>query len=253
MHFNINNKRFEAFSHFPCLMLVALLLMVSVGCQNDDSEEANRIILETKKEYAPDKRVALFDISYDGDVLSGETNLPEALEVLKNRFDENNIRYTDEVLVLPQMEGRNFGVVTISVANIRSEPKHSAELATQATLGTPLNVLKQEGTWYLVQTPDQYISWVDAAGIELMDHDQFQTWDRADKVVFTSLIGYVYEDESEQEMVSDLTAGNVLEVTGSQGKHYKVKLPDGRQGLVKREMTEALADWIASRDPSHQT
>jgi len=252
MHFNHINKRFNNNSFFPSLLVLFLVITLSIACENGDSGEADRIILETKKEFAPDKRVALFDVSYDGAVLLGETNLPEALEVLKNRLDERGIVYTDQVMVLPQMEGRNFGVVTISVANIRSEPKHSAELATQATLGTPMNVLKKDGTWYLVQTPDQYISWVDAAGIELMDHDQFQAWDRSDKVVFTSLIGYVYADESEQDMVSDLTAGNVIELTGAKGKHYEVKLPDGRKGFVKQEMTEPLAEWIASRDPSHE-
>jgi len=252
MHFNSINLRFGSHSAFYQMLMFVFILSVTIACENNDSNEAEGIIQATKKEYAPDKRVALFDIFYDGNVLSGETNLPEAMEVLKNRFDESGLTYTDQVTLLPQMEGRNFGVVTISVANLRSEAKHSAELATQATLGTPLNVLKKEGTWYLIQTPDQYISWVDAAGIELMDHDQFQAWDRADKVVFTSLIGYVYADESEQEMVSDLTAGNVIEVLGTRGTHYEVKLPDGRKGLVNQELAEPLPDWIASRDPSHQ-
>ena len=252
MHLNTINTQMESLnSHFRILVAV-LLLSVSVACEKQDSDEADTIITETKLEFAPDKRVALFDLSFEDNVLSGETNLPEALEVLKNRFAERGIEYTDQVTILPQMEGKNFGVVTISVANIRSEPKHSSELATQATMGTPLNVLKQEGTWYLVQTPDQYISWVDAAGIQLMDQQEFQEWDSSEKGVFISLIGYVYANEQEKEMVSDLTAGNVLEILENNSNHYQVKLPDGRKGFVKTEMMEPLADWIASRDPSHQ-
>lgn len=259
LQFNIKFMRFSVlFNHFiRNIGLLSYLVIFSISfgllaCETSDSGESERIIEETRKEFAPDKRVALFDISYNGNVLSGETNLPEALNVLKNRFEERGMEYTDQVTVLPQMEGRDFGVVTISVANIRSQPKHSAELATQATMGTPLNVLKQDGTWYLVQTPDQYISWVDAAGIQLMSQEEFQEWDQSEKAVFTSLIGYVYAKESEDEMVSDLTAGNVLEVVGRSSEYYQVKLPDGRSGYVKYELIEPLSDWIASRDPSHQ-
>ncbi len=36
-------------------------------------------------------------------------------------------------------------------------------------LGTCVNVLKEENGWYLIQTPDKYISWVDDDGIVLVD------------------------------------------------------------------------------------
>ena len=64
---------------------------------------------------------------------------------------------------------KKFGIINLSVANIRSEPKHPAELATQAMLGTCVNVLKEENGWYLIQTPDKYISWVDDDGIALVN------------------------------------------------------------------------------------
>lgn len=252
MHFTATNNQFTIYYRFLSLWMVCISIFFFSSCESNPTTDVDGIIADTRREYAPDKRVALFDISYNGAVLSGETNLPEALETLQNRLKENGVDFENQVTVLPQMDGQNFAVVTISVANIRSEPKHSSELATQATLGTPLNVLKQEGTWYLVQTPDQYISWVDAAGIELMTQERFQAWDQASKGVFTSLIGYVYADETEQEMVSDLTAGNVLEILETSSKTYLVQLPDGRKGYVKREVMEPLSDWIASRNPSHQ-
>lgn len=252
MQFIAKNNQFMLISRCFLFGGIFTALLFCTSCESQTSSEANRIIADTRTEYAPDKRVALYDISYDGRVLSGQTNLPEALETLENRLSEHGIKFENQVIVLPQMDGKNFAVVTISVANIRSEPKHSAELATQATLGTPLNVLKQDGSWYLIQTPDQYISWVDAAGIELMTKDRFQAWDQAEKGIFTELIGYVYADETQQEMVSDLTAGNVLEILEASSKTYHVQLPDGRKGYVKREVMEPLQDWIASRDPSHQ-
>ena len=36
----------------------------------------------------------------------------------------------------------------------KRQPEHSAEMATQAILGTPLNVFKIVNGWCLIQTPD---------------------------------------------------------------------------------------------------
>ncbi len=38
-------------------------------------------------------------------------------------------------------------------------------MASQALLGTPIKILKKKKGWYLVQTPDQYISWIENDGI----------------------------------------------------------------------------------------
>ncbi|MBT0810211.1 C40 family peptidase [Litoribacter ruber] len=247
MHFKLNKIQL-----IPILTYFALTLTFS-SCGESQQENPEEIIAETRKEYAPDKRVALFDVSYEDGILVGETNLPQALEDLKHRLDERGINYLDQVEILPNMEGdKNFGLVTISVANIRSAPKHSAELATQATMGTPVNVLKKEDGWYLIQTPDQYISWVDAAGIEIMTQKEMENWNEASKIVFTSLVGYVFSDESRASMVSDLTAGNVLELLQERGNAYEVKLPDGRIGFVDKSMSEPLHTWLASRETSHE-
>ncbi|WP_186757778.1 C40 family peptidase [Echinicola salinicaeni] len=232
--------------------LIALLLLWA--CQPEANNDLSPIIDQIKSEFAPDKRVALFNLAYEGDTLKGETNLPNALETLESKLDSMGLEYINEVKLLPDadLEGKTHGVVTISVANIRSAPKHSAELATQATMGTPLGVLKKAGSWYLVQTPDKYISWVDAAGIALMDEKEFQAWEDAEKVIFTGLLGYVYEDKSEQMMVSDLTAGNVLEVKANAQNHYEVQLPDGRSGYINKQSAAPFHSWLGTRELSDE-
>ncbi|UCS92518.1 C40 family peptidase [Echinicola marina] len=232
--------------------LIALLLLWA--CQPESNKDLSPIIDQVQSEFAPDKRVALFNLTYEGDTLKGETNLPNALETLESKLDSMGLEYINEVKLLPDadLEGKTHGVVTISVANIRSAPKHSAELATQATMGTPLGVLKKAGSWYLVQTPDKYISWVDAAGIALMDEKEFQAWEDAEKVIFTGLLGYVYEDKSEKMMVSDLTAGNVLEVLSSSKEHYEVALPDGRTGYLNKAHAVAFENWLSTRELSDE-
>lgn len=230
--------------------IVVCLIAVLFSCKNsDNNEQVNKLIEGKRAEIAPDKRVALWDLDFEGDSLKGETDQPEALEDLIDELKSQQINFTDAVLRLPDasLGEKNKALVTISVANIRSHPKHSAELATQALMGTPLNVLKEDDGWFLVQTPDGYLSWVDRAGIHLMTEEELENWYKEPKIVFTSLIGYVWKSEAQQEMVSDLVAGDILTIQEETNDHFKVTLPDGRQGWISADEAQDWDSWISSR------
>lgn len=158
---------------FHKYVLTVLAFATFWGCKQDTITE-NKVLEEiaaVQTQFAPDKRVALFavDAIANGEnyVLKGESNLPEAVAALKANLAAKDIAYIDSITVLPaaNLNGKTEGLMTISVANLRSNPKHSAELATQATLGTPVHILKEEDSWYLIQTPDGYLAWVDDGGI----------------------------------------------------------------------------------------
>lgn len=232
------------------ILSLLALVVISWACKQQQNEKiAIRTIEETQTAFAPDKRVAVFDIRWEKDSLIGETNLPEAHQELIQSLNAYNIHFVDQVNLLPDasLGNQNKALVTISVANIRSQPKHSAELATQALMGTPLNVLKQEGSWYLVQTPDRYISWVDAAGIQLIDQNTLDTWLEKPKLVCTEMISYVYEDQLFENLVSDLTAGNVVELLTESDGDYQVRLPDGRSGFVSKTDAIPYEIWKNTR------
>jgi SH3-like domain-containing protein len=237
------------------LPILAFLLLVIYSCdQKDDSDLVNSSIESMRAEVAPDKRIALWDINFENDSLKGETNLPDALGELIDELNTKKVEFTNAVRVLPDSEigTKSKGLITISVANIRSNPKHSAELATQALMGTPMNVLKKEGGWYLVQTPDSYLAWVDAAGIHLMTEEELEHWYREPKVVFTKLIGYVWKSTEDSEIVSDLVAGDILTIQEETKNQLKVSLPDGRSGWVKIDEVQDWQSWIASRSTSSE-
>jgi len=237
---------------YPIHLILISTLLVFTSCLGDKGEDINAIIQHFKHQYAPDSRVALFDVQWDGDKLSGETNDAQALAYLKDSLEKRKITVEDKVRVLPDetLDGQHFAVVTLSVANLRSAPRHSAELATQATMGTPLSVLKKQEDWYLVQTPDRYISWVDAGGIALMDKEEMASWQSVDKLMFTPLYGVMFDSPKEDNPVSDLTAGNVLELVTEGSKYHQVRLPDGRTGFVPIASLTAFGDWIKSAEPS---
>ena len=212
-----------------------------------------------KTQFAPDKRVALFDVnaakSGKSYVLKGESNMPEALTALKNNLDAAKIEYIDSIQLLPasNLADKIRGLVTISVANLRSQPKHSAELATQATLGTPVKILKKEGTWLLIQTPDHYLSWVDDGGIELITEAQLESWKTKVKMIYTNIYGNSYSaPDVKSQVVSDIVAGGILEVLGEENDFYKVVYPDQRIAFINKNEADFYESWISHTDPSEE-
>ena len=240
--------------------LVLLLVIVMGACDDVTSEERMLLqkIKQVRQEYAPDKRTSLFDVHVYSDskkyILTGETDNAKALDELRETLSNSSFEYTEKIKLLPaeDLEGNSQAVINISVANLRSNPKHSAELATQATLGTPVKVLKKEGGWYYIQTPDKYLSWVDDGGLKLMDESTFNEWQAADKIIFTETYGQSYSDENQDQVVSDLVAGNVLEVINETDAYFQVVYPDGRKAFVAKNVAEPFGDWIKKLDPSHE-
>lgn len=238
--------------------LVAALLF-AIGACNSDIGEKERLFQQLSKvraAYAPDKRTALFDIAVTENtkryVLRGESNLPVAVAALKERLESENIGFTDSIRLLPSpdLEGYTQAIINISVANLRSNPKHSAELSTQGTLGTPVIVLKKEGGWYYIQTPDKYLAWVDDGGIKLMDSLQLEKWKTTDKIIYTKTYGHAYESIETQQPVSDLVAGNVLELLQDADDFYMVRYPDGREAHIWKDEAEKYEEWIENLNPS---
>ncbi|MFD2517337.1 C40 family peptidase [Salinimicrobium flavum] len=244
--------------------LALFTALALIGCKNGQEEaekenETEIFIAEVKQEQIPDKRVALFNvegIARDGEyVLRGESNQPEAVASLKSKLESAGINYSDSIQMLPSKDlgDKTVALVRTSVANIRSNPAHSAELATQATLGTPLKVLKQDGDWYLVQTPDAYLAWVDHGGITRLTQKELAAWKAAEKVIFLEPFGQAYEAPSAQSgTVSDVVAGNIFELTGRKNGFFEIKYPDGRTAYIPQAQAQLYEEWIKSVDQSEE-
>ena len=243
---------------FLALLLSAFLF----SCEDEKEEtsevnEAEQYITEVKNEYAPDSRVALFDVeaTEEGEVylLKGESNMPEAVSSLKQKLDAQKISYKDSIALLPsaELEGKTEGVVKISVANLRSKPSHSAELVTQVTLGMPVKVYKKDGGWYYVQTPEGYLAWVDYGGITPMTPQELQDWKATEKLIYLHTAGSSYEQPNENsQVISDLVAGNVLELVGEKGGFYEVKYPSDKTAFVRKQQAQPYEQWLASLEPT---
>ena len=236
------------------LLCVLTLWMGTLQAQTTQNGMTD-LIAQITKQYAPDKRVAIFAIeASEQGVLSGKTNLPEAHKALLDKLKAQNISYQDQIKLLPDVATlgeQTQGVVTVSVGNVRSVPKHSGELATQALLGTPVKILERDGEWLLAQTPDGYIAWAAPGSIEPMNKAAFEQWNKSRKVIVRAPYGFSYQSpDAEAQTVSDLVAGCVLEWTAQQGDFYQVRYPDGRKAYVLKAQAKPYDEWLAMIRPT---
>ena len=148
--------------------------------------------------------------------------------------------------IRPMPADSAYGVVHISVCNLREEGKFTSGMSTQALLGMPVKVLQYNG-WYEIQTPDDYTGWVHRMVITPMSKERYNEWNRAEKIVVTAHYGFTYEKPDEKsQTVSDVVAGNRLKWEGSKGHFYKVSYPDGRQAYISKSISQPETKWRAS-------
>lgn len=236
-----------------------LLLTVLVSCKDASNSitELETIHSDLKQQFAPDKRVELFDIKFDNVnnqvVLKGETTTQKAFDLLIENLEKKNISFKNEVRILPDsaVGNKKYALGNNSVINIRSNPRHSAELGTQGLLGMELKVLDKKGSWYRVQTPDNYISWVDGGGIERMTAAELQSWNKKNKIIYTENFGFVYEEKNTKSMrVSDISFGGILAIKKEHDSFYEAEYPDGRIGFIKKEEAVLYNSWLKN-NPSN--
>lgn len=224
---------------------------------NPNMEKAKTIIRKTKERFAPDKRVAVFNIEAEQPenkiIIKGETNLPEAKEFLIRALDGEAIKFEDKIELLPSKElgDKIYGVINLSVSNIRTNPDHPAELSTQSLLGTPIKVLKK-GQWgfFLVQTPDGYISWLDDDGFQLMNEGEWNQWKSSEKIIYLKEFGWAYEKaDFNSQHISDLVAGNILKLISEEKEFYQVEFADKRVAFVNKNESQIFSQWYQSLNP----
>jgi cell wall-associated NlpC family hydrolase len=233
-----------------------ILLLFLVGC-GQGGEEIKVLLEDVKQDFAPDKRVALFDVRAikkgSKYLLEGTSNLPEAVEAMVAKCEDAGLKVENKIRLYPDstVEGKVFGVVNLSVCNIRSHPAHSAELSTQATLGTPLKVWTKQKDWFLVQTPDGYLGWLDNSGFEAMAEATWKNWQSGQKAVYLPQFGFAYSAADETSVVvSDLLSGNILGYIGETEKNFaRVSFPDGRMAFVHKDDLMPYQEWLNSRNP----
>lgn len=242
------------------LLIGLIWAMFLMACHTNISEtkEAEKILQAVSGQFAPDSREDLLDIHFRKDgstlIVSGETTSPEGKIILLSELRKSNNNLIDSIIVLPDalLGQKTWGLVNVSVCNIRTGPGHNAEMSTQAILGTPVRLLKSKGSWLLVQTPDHYIGWVDDDALSLIDSIGLANWKGSRRVIYLSLIGAGFDPET-NHAVSDLVAGSILKLNETTKTGAIAEMPDGRRiKLLTNEYTD-FDSWKSNFNPSAET
>ena len=238
---------------FGLLVIINMfVLCFGAKAQSKEIRVVTRILSSVDKKFAPDKRTANFNVqSVENSgqlVLKGRTNLPEAKRMVIDSLSLQGVSYRDSIIVLPEASLGNkiWGLATISVANMRTGPDHATELASQILMGTPVKILAKVDGWLQVQTPDQYIGWVDELGISLKTEAEMSAWKQSKRIVFNEMTGFALSAPGKKAShVSDLVLDDLFELVSEVKGYFQVRFPDGRTAFVKMYDCISYHEWTS--------
>lgn len=238
---------------FGCLILL-LCAGTMVMAQNLSYKTLTQELQTLQKQLVPDKRVAILKIELKDTlqakvVVLGETDLPEVKTQIIRFLTDKKISFVDSIRLLPDavLGDKIWALATLSVSNIRALPDDASELVSQALMGTPLKVLDYNNKFYRVQTPEQYIGWMDAGGLFLFSQNELDQWKGSNRYIFNSMTGFAYDAPGKKgEVVSDLVIGDLFEVESTVRRFLKIRIPDGRFGYVRKSDCISFYVWSNS-------
>ena len=205
---------------------------------------------DLKQRIAPDKRTSVWDVTATQQngkwVLTGTVGTQAQKKAIQAAMFKNGYgRYTDKIVVLEDAipATHKWAQVKLSIATLRTEPKHSAEVATQGIMGAPVKVLQKCDDWYRVQMADDYIAYVPESSLAFKTDAQMKAWRKAKRYIVTTYDSRLVTAPHGDETVSDLVMGNILELEAEQNGWLKLATPDGRVGWVSAADMAELSQW----------
>jgi len=230
--------------------------LVGTAARAADQSTLIKYILEAaQNRYAPDRRTAVFNITYTHTekniILTGETDAPHAksalLDTLRKYLKEEVV---DSICVLPDPSLGNSknGIVLVDVGDVRREPSRHGELLSQGLMGMEVKLLKKAEGYYFIQMPDHYLGWIDTASICMVDQRGLKAWNTAPKVIVTELKGFVSTAaDSSSAPLCNVVAGCILKNIGRKNGWIQVERADRRKGFIPNTLVQDLGEWKKSR------
>jgi gamma-D-glutamyl-L-lysine dipeptidyl-peptidase len=223
-------------------MVPLLLLMATCRDRQDDLQARLQADVDRiRDEHVPDRRLDIFNVGVEPQGrswrIAGETSVHAAREALQ--AVARDARVETDVVLVPE-EDSGLALIRVSVAPMRGEPRHQAEMVDQLVMGTPVRIMKSERGWRLVQTPYRYLGWVESLMVTQPPPEQAQAWNAGPLARFEEATGFIRAEADGTSLpVADIVMGSIVRRDSTSGQWTRVLLPDGRSGYLP---AHSLAD-----------
>ncbi len=229
----------------------------NASATNNIPSSLSNALQEVSKQFAPDSHLAIFkvDILRQGNhfVLSGVVDDAAAKQAAVAAAARTGLNVKDQIEVLPdkKLGDKLWGIATLSVVNVREKAGNPEEMGTQILTGEVFRVWKKAANWFLVQTADRYVGWVEAGGFTNCTRAEVDRWNATPRLIVTAYEERILEQPSADAMpASDVVMGSQIKRTGESGDWFKVELADGRAGFLPKKSVMDYAEWQATRQPT---
>jgi gamma-D-glutamyl-L-lysine dipeptidyl-peptidase len=236
-------------------LISGFLLLFTFFSYAQDTSKVSETIKTVQKKFIPDKRLGVYNIEYkienNNITLTGETNNKDAAETLPVELRKtgfNNV--VNKITVLPEeaLKDNTEGIIKVSVANMRKRPDHDYEMISQAIIGTKVKLLKKREGFYLVQTPEDYLGWIESGSIAVGNKEFIAGWDKSKKMIYTDIFGLVYSEPNEKsDPITDIVVAGIIQYESLKNGWYKVKTLKDEIGYVKEKSAMDLDKWNKTR------
>lgn len=247
------------------ISVILLTLFCSIGFAQQNvtvPDTIEHIIKQVQQKYRPDKRISRFEISprIEGDtlVLSGEILSADGKSELIARLKAGtDYQIIDSLMMLPDpaLGDDIYGIVRVSVAQLRRNSDVIHEIVDQAIMGTEVKILKfADKYWAYCQLDDEYLGWMMISSLTIGDKNFIEKWRKQDKLIVTANYGQAWEQRKEEgRSVSDVVLGNILVNKGKKRGWYHVEFPDGRTGFIRASSVIEEQKYFAHLHPTAES
>lgn len=127
-----------------------------------------------------------------------------------------------------------YGIVKISVANMRSQAVFQSELVNQLIMGAIVPVFEEQNDFYYIQSWDSYFGWINKHEVIVGDEKMADDWYNSSRVMVVRNYGIVRREmDQEAEVITDLVPCAILKRLDGDSTFTKVELPDEQTGFVE--------------------
>jgi SH3-like domain-containing protein len=134
-------------------------------------------------------------------------------------------------------DSKIYGIINISVANLRLQPVYQSELINQLILGTIVPIFEEQNDFYYIQNWDGYFGWINKHTVVVGDKKMAENWYNSSRVMVMRNYGVVRSEmKDEAEVTTDLVPCAILKRLDSNSTFTKVELPDGQTGFVETDI-----------------